>query len=56
MSGLSVQENDGNDESNMLIVTIEELLTFPWEIGRSWHKKLAIIYTLTIILFIFKIK
>ena len=37
LSGLLVQQNDGNDESDtMPIVTIEEH-AFPWEDDRSWH-------------------
>ena len=36
LSGLSVQQNDGNDESDAtLITTTEELSTFSWEVNRS---------------------
>ena len=32
LSGLSVQQNDGNDEFDIMpIVTVKELLTLTWE-------------------------
>ena len=38
LPGLSVQQNDGNYESDTTpIITKEEFLTFPWVDDRSWH-------------------
>ena len=38
LSGLSVQQNGENDESDTTpTITTEELLTFPWEDDRSCH-------------------
>ena len=39
LPGLSVQQKNGNDESDPImipIITLEELLTFPREDDRSW--------------------
>ena len=39
VSGLSVEQNDGNNEIDVMhILTIEEHLTFTWE-NRGWLKK-----------------
>ena len=40
LSGLSVQQNDGNDESdNTRIITIKELLIFQWKMIEADIKK-----------------
>ena len=41
-SGLSVQQNDGSDESDTTLIITSNSRTksrwiFPWEDGRSWH-------------------
>ena len=53
LSDLTVQQNDGNDESDTTPLTaIEERLTFHVKMIEADIQKLTIIFSLTIILFI----
>ena len=57
LSGLSVQQNDGNDESDtMPIVTIKNMWLSHGKLIEADIKKLTTILSLAIILFAFKIK